>query len=41
MRLHLDAPEPHAQILGVHWIGVGLVVAWFMRSSRKNINQPQ
>jgi putrescine importer len=36
--LHLSAS---AQILGVIWIGVGLLVAWFMRGSRKSIGQPQ
>jgi len=30
--LHLSG---NAQILGVIWIGVGLLVAWFMRGSRK------
>jgi putrescine importer len=36
--LHLSG---NAQILGVIWIGVGLLVAWFMRGSRKPIVQPQ
>jgi len=36
--LHLSG---NAQILGVIWIGVGLLVAWFMRGSRKPIGQPQ
>jgi putrescine importer len=31
----------NAQILGVLWICVGLLVAWFMRKSRKLITQPQ
>jgi len=31
----------NAQILGVLWICVGLLVAWFMRKSRKPIAQPQ
>jgi putrescine importer len=31
----------NAQILGVLWIGVGLIVAWFMRRSKKTIEQPQ
>jgi putrescine importer len=35
--LHLSR---NAQILGVIWIGVGLLVAWFMRRSRKPIIQP-
>jgi amino acid transporter len=35
--LHLSG---NAQILGVIWIGVGLLVAWFMRGSRKPIVQP-
>jgi len=30
-----------AQILGVLWIGVGLLVAWFMRRSKTSIAQPQ
>ena len=30
-----------AQILGVLWIGVGLLVAWFMRRSKSPIAQPQ
>jgi amino acid transporter len=36
--LHLSG---NAQILGVIWIGVGLLVAWFMRGSRKPTVQPQ
>ena len=36
--LHLSR---NAQILGVIWIGVGLLVAWFMRGSRKSIVVPQ
>jgi putrescine importer len=31
----------NAQILGVLWICVGLLVAWFMRNSRKLVAQPQ
>ena len=31
----------NAQILGVLWICVGLLVAWFMRKSKKLITQPQ
>jgi putrescine importer len=31
----------NAQILGVLWICVGLVVAWFMQKSKKTIAQPQ
>jgi putrescine importer len=31
----------NAQILGVLWICVGLLVAWFMRKSRKLVAQPQ
>jgi putrescine importer len=36
--LHLSG---NAQILGVIWIGVGLLVAWFMRGSRKPSVEPQ
>jgi putrescine importer len=36
--LHLSG---YAQILGVIWIGVGLLVAWFMQGSQKPIAQPQ
>lgn len=36
--LHLSG---YAQILGVIWIGVGLLVDWFMRGSKKPIAQPQ
>jgi amino acid transporter len=36
--LHLSR---NAQILGVIWIGVGLLVAWFMGGSRKPIVLPQ
>jgi putrescine importer len=31
----------NAQILGVLWIGVGLIVAWFMKKRKKPIDQPQ
>jgi putrescine importer len=31
----------NAQILGVLWIGVGLIVAWFMKNRKKPIDQPQ